>query len=79
MQKCPKIVVRKKKKEINASKIYSPVGKCAERAKLRTRLIMKTAFISLACAVSCLGDLRGLLRCLTVKYNTLRINEQTCA
>jgi len=27
-------VKKRKKEEINASKIYSPFGKCAERAKL---------------------------------------------
>jgi len=30
----PEIALFMLKKEINASKIYSPVGKCAERAKL---------------------------------------------
>jgi len=34
----PEIIwLKLNKEEINASKIYSPVGKCAERAKLQIK------------------------------------------
>jgi len=40
------IIKKRKKKEVNASKIYSPVRKFAERAKKLTEMIAKISFFA---------------------------------